>query len=228
MIAPDRLAGLPALEGAPQGVLTALAAIATEVRFGPGQTLFLEGSPARGWYVILEGRVRVVRGAGGRQHVIHTESRGGTLAEVPLFGGGPHPATAIAAEPTVCALFDRPGLESAITRHPAVAFLLLRRLALRVRRLVDRLDQRSARPVQARLAAFLLGLAPGTADGSVTVGMTQLELAEELGTVREVVARELRALRRHGLIVPRGPGRYFVSDREALGRLAGSDLDRAR
>jgi CRP/FNR family transcriptional regulator len=222
MIAPDRLAGLPALEGAPEAVLTALAAIATEVRFASGQTLFLEGSPARGWYVILEGRVRVVRGSGGRQHVIHTESRGGTLAEVPLFGGGPHPATAIAAEPTVCALFDRPGLERAITRHPAVAFLLLRRLALRVRRLVDRLDQRSARPVQARLAGFLLGLASTAPDGSVAVGMTQQELAEELGTVREVVARELRALRRDGLIAPRGRGHYLLRDREALGRVAGS------
>jgi CRP/FNR family transcriptional regulator len=221
MIAPDRLAGLPALDGAPEATLTALAAIATEVRFTPGQTLFLEGSPARGWYVILEGRVRVVRGAGGRLHVIHTESRGGTLAEVPLFGGGPHPATGIAAEPTVCALFDRAGLETAITRHPAVAFLLLRRLALRVRRLVDRLDQRSARPVQARLAVFLLGLAAAP-DGGVAVGMTQSELAEELGTVREVVARELRALRRNGLIVAQGKGRYRLSDRDALGRLAGS------
>jgi DNA-binding transcriptional regulator LsrR (DeoR family) len=38
--------------------------------------------------------------------------------------------------------------------------------------------------------------------------MTQLRLAEELGTVREVVSRELRELVRAGIVESLGGGRY--------------------
>jgi CRP-like cAMP-binding protein len=220
VIATERLTQLTAFREAPVDVVTTLAAIASEVRYATGQVLFLEGSAPRGWYIVLEGRVRVVRGSDDRQHVIHTEVAGGTLAEVPLFADGPHPATAIAAEPTVCALLPRDALHRAIQYNPAVSFLLLRSLALRVRRLVDRLDQRSAQPVQARLAEYLLALRSSPRDGTISLGMTQHALAEELGTVREVVARELAALCRDGCIGARGGGRYMVLDREALRRTA--------
>ena len=46
--------------------------------------------------------------------------------------------------------------------------------------------------------------------------MTQQALAEELGTVREVVSRELRNLTRQKLIVPLGGGRYRLPDLEQL------------
>src|SRR5205814_8480546 len=66
-----------------------------------------------------------------------------------------HPATGIAAEPTRCAVFSRAAIEAAIAEAPPIAFVIARRLALRVRQLVDRLDDRSARSVQARLIEFL-------------------------------------------------------------------------
>src|SRR3954463_15698990 len=92
------LAALPLFADAPPRVVAALARRAVEVRYEPGAVLFLSGSRPRGWYVVIEGLVRVVRGSGARQHVIHTEGPGGTLGEVPLFGGETHPATGIAAE----------------------------------------------------------------------------------------------------------------------------------
>src|SRR6266550_4232170 len=207
MITVERLAGLPLLAGESREVIGALARRGIEARFEPNAVMFLAGSEPRGWYVVLEGRVRVVRGSGSRQHVVHTETRGGTLGEVPLFGGGTHPATGIAAEPTLCALFSRAALESAIGEAPAIAFLIARRLASRVRQLVDRLDERSARSVQSRLIEFLL-TRPTNRSASISLGMTQQALAEELGTVREVVSREIRVLTRRGLLEALGGGRY--------------------
>jgi DNA-binding transcriptional regulator LsrR (DeoR family) len=52
------------------------------------------------------------------------------------------------------------------------------------------------------------------------MGMTQRKVAEELGTVREVVSRELQSLAREGLIAPRGGGRYEIRDAEALRSLS--------
>lgn len=215
-LAPNELAELPIFAGVQPAVIRALAARATEVRFAPNEVVFLTGSKPRGWFIILEGEVRVVRGSRGRQHVVHTEKVGGTLAEVPLVEGGTHPATAIATTPTRCALFTREALETAIAQYPTIAFLIAGRLADRVRRLVDRLDERSAHSVDARLADFLMTRPQPPRTSSISLGMTQQALAEELGTVREVVARKLRDLCRRGLLERVAGGRYRIPDRAAL------------
>jgi CRP-like cAMP-binding protein len=219
-ISPDELSTLPLFDGASPRAVSALAKRAVEVTYAPGVVLFLAGSVPRGWYIVLDGFVRVVRGQGTRQHVIHTERRGGTLGEVPLFGGETHPATGIAAEPTRCAVFDKPSLESAIAECPEIGFLINRRLALRVKRLVERLDERS-RSVRCRLAEFLLErLAQSHTPPRVSLGMTQQALAEELGTVREVAARELKFLVADDVLRSLGGGRYEVLDADSLRRVA--------
>jgi CRP-like cAMP-binding protein len=225
-VEPTTLAGLPLFANASPEMVAALARRAVAVRFAADEVIFLTGSPLRGWFIVLEGTVRVVRGSRDRQHVIHSESAGGTLAEVPLVEGGTHPATAIAATPTRCALVTRSALEAAIAEQPQLAFILASRLAARVRLLVDRLDERSASNLDARLIEFLLRRPEDRPTGTVALGMTQQALAEELGTVREVVARELRRLCRRGLIERIGAGQYRIPDRRALGSQASNGADR--
>jgi len=220
-VAPEALAALPLFRDASADVVRALAARGIEVSYPANAIMFLTGSQPRGWFVIIEGKVRVVRGSGSRQHVIHTEGRGGTLGEVPLFTQRTHPATGIAAEPTRCVLFDRLSLEAAIAEAPAIAFLLASRLALRTEHLVERLHERSATNVQTRVIEFLLSRTPARGANTISLGMTQQALAEDLGTVREVVARELRALVKREWIESLGGGRYRLLDTKAL-RSAGS------
>ena len=225
MIDSGRLAKLPLFETTPPAALAAIALHATERAFATDEVLFSEGSPSKGLYVVLEGRVRVVRTGDGRQHVVHTETAGGTLGEVPLFDGRTYPATAIAAEPTRCLALDRDAIRRAIAASPDVALMFLSRLAQRVRTLVDRLDERSALSVNARLAEFLLSRPRRVDSTIVSLGMTQTELAEELGTVREVVVRSLRELASRGLITARGKGRYEVLDLAGLQALSrGTDI----
>jgi CRP-like cAMP-binding protein len=212
----SELRSLPLFSDTPPPLVSALAMRGTEVRFAANEVVFLTGSKPRGWFIVLDGEVRVVRGSRGRQHVVHTEGVGGTLAEVPLVEGGTHPATAIATTTTRCALFTRDALESAIAEHPRIAFLLSRRLAARVRRLVDRLDERSAHSVDARLVDFLVTRPRPARASSISLGMTQQALAEELGTVREVVARKLRRLCHLGLLERAGAGRYRIPNRQTL------------
>jgi CRP-like cAMP-binding protein len=141
-----------------------------------------------------------------------------------LFTGATHPATGIAAAPTVCALFDKTSLESAIIECPEIGFVINRRLALRVERLVARLDERS-RSVRSRLAEFLLDRLDESNTGNrVSVGMTQHALAEELGTVREVVSREIRRLIKEGAISSLGGGRYSLASRDSLRLIATDDV----
>lgn len=211
MINPDDLARLKLFSETPESALSSLAALGLELSLPGDAVVFVTGSVPRGWYVVLEGQVRVVRLSGNRQHVVHTEGPGGTLGEVPVFADGTHPATGITSEPTRLALWSKAALERAIAEHPDVAMLLLRRLAMRVRGLVERLDDRSLLSVNERLADFMRerqALRPGA---SFTLGMTQQQLAEELGTAREVVSRELKRLRDDGVISAVGSGRFRIS-----------------
>jgi CRP/FNR family transcriptional regulator len=226
LISKSALAPLALFERADPCVVDVLARRGIEVRFATDTVLFLAGSKPRGWFIVLEGLVRVVRGGGNRQHVIHTEGPGGTLGEVPVFTDGVHPATGIAAEPTRCALFDRATLTAAIDECPAIAFILIQRLALRVESLVTRLDARSASSVRARLIDFLLARHDASASASFSIGMTQQGLAEELGTVREIVVRELRKLKQERLVVQLQRGRLEIRDVEALRRARQADSSR--
>lgn len=185
-------------------------------RFATGDVLFRAGEEAAGLMVVLEGKVRVVRTSGDRAQVVHVERAGGTLGEVPTFAGGGYPATAVADEPTECVVIAREVLAAAVKSSPDAAFVLLERLARRVRELVQRLDRSSLRPVSARLAEFLVARAAARGRHVIAIGMTQRQLAEELGTVREVVVRELHALRTAGILKSLGGGRFEIVNDRAL------------
>lgn len=206
-----------------------LATGSTLRHFTKDEVLWTAGSEPRGLFVILEGSVRVVRETAGRHSVIHTEGPNGTLGEVPLFEGTTLPATAIASEATECVCITAAALDAAIQADTGVARIFLGRLASRVRGLVDRVERLSAHSVRRRLAAFLLerdqlaGGGDGGGGGDFSLGRSQAAVAEELGTVREVLVRSLRELRESGLIDSAGRGRWSVADRDALTSLAVDD-----
>lgn len=224
MIDPSLLRGLQLFDGISPAAQAEIAARAVERSYGADESIFSEGDPARGMYVVTQGRVRVVREGAGRRHVLHEEGPGGTLGEVPLFEGGGYPATAIAAEETTACLFiGRDAIAAAMRADPQLSWRFLARLAARVRTLVERLDGLTARSVPQRLARLLLARdeAAGANGKSVTLGGTQQRIAEELGTVREVVVRALRTLCTTGAVQSLGGGRYRIRDATKLRELAG-------
>lgn len=189
-------------------------------RFAEGEVIWRAGTAARGLFVLLEGRVRVVRVNGGRQHVVHTETRGATMGEVPLFSGGTYPATAIADAPALFLVLDRSAVEAAMAEDPRLALALLERLARRVRTLIGRLDAYAAQTVKSRLAERIVARQQEGSEGPVTLGATQADVAEEIGTVREVVVKTLRELCTAGVLRRAGRARWEVLDGEALRRVA--------
>ena len=187
--------------------------------YATGAALFRAGSIPPGVFVVVTGRVRVTRARDGRQYVVHSEGPGGTLAELPFFEQGPVPATAVALEPTRCLILTRAALREIMRDDPGVAWLFLQRLSGRVRSLLEKLDQASTQSVRARLAGYLLARATAERAGDFSLGMTQAQLAEELGTVREVLVRSLAQLRKAGAISSAARGRYRVANLAALREL---------
>jgi CRP/FNR family transcriptional regulator, dissimilatory nitrate respiration regulator len=222
VVDPSDLRRLPLFAGISDPACRELAARSTTRTYAAGETLFVARTSARGLFVVVEGRVRVVRDVSGRRHVLHEEGPGGTLGEVPLFEDGGYPATAVTAEPTTCIVVGRDAVAAAMRADPDLAWRFLARLASRVRVLVERLDRLTARSVPQRLASLLVArYSTAGAGGALTLGGTQQQVAEELGTVREVVARAIRMLCTSGAIESLGGGCYRVRDVRRLRDLAG-------
>jgi CRP-like cAMP-binding protein len=190
------------------------------VRSVPVRTrLFRRGEPCEGLFVVVRGRVRVYRAnRDGKEQVLHDQGPGQPLAEVPLFDGGPYPASARAEEDTRLLFLPRGAFEELYRTEPEVADAVVRELGRRLRRAVGLIEKISLRSVPARVALTLLEIAgaegrdPGE---SFELGRSQAALAEELATTRESVARALRSLREEGLIVQAGR-RIRIPDAAAL------------
>jgi CRP-like cAMP-binding protein len=230
---PTRPAALPAdlaalAERLPAPLLALAARDGRRLALERGARLFVAGEAVRGLHVVVSGGVRVVRESVERAVVVHHEGPGGLLGEVALFTDGVYPGSAVATEPTALRLVPADAVRRALAAEPAIAELLLRRLARRAREVIERLDRVAHLTVVRRVALHLLARAAaapahGRAAGPpvVSLGMTQAALAEELGTVKPIVVRELGTLRRLGLVEAVGAGRYRVRDVAGLRALAG-------
>ena len=176
---------------------------------GRGTILFRKDEPCRGMYVVVEGSVRVYRAnREGREQVLHVLEPGHPLAEVPLFDRGPYPASARAEEDVRLLFLPIDDFEHLYRTNPEIADAVIRELGRRLRRMVGLVEKISLRDVGARVAMTVMEHAEragALANGkSFTLSRTQAELASELATTRESVARALGRLKREGAIGVRG------------------------
>jgi len=221
MVDQSLLRSLPLFASLEAATLEKLARQSTEQRLEAGEVLYLAGTETSALNVVVSGRVRVVRAHRGRQVLVHEEGPGGALGEVPLFAGGPYPATAIASEPTHCLQISLDAIRTAVHTEPDLAFVFLRRLALRLRGVVGQLDRFAVQSIETRLAELLLTRqAVAGQDRPFLLGKTQTMVAEELGTVREVLVRALKRFRELGLVEAKGRGYYTVEDAARLHEMA--------
>ena len=92
----------------------------TELRsYDPGQMLFAEGDPCPGMYMVASGRVRIFKTSpGGREQVLAVEGAPNSIAELPVFDGGPYPASVQAVEPSRLLCVSRRDFRALCVRHP--------------------------------------------------------------------------------------------------------------
>jgi CRP-like cAMP-binding protein len=104
-------------------------------RFEPDERIFVQDDEGRSMYVVRSGKVAIL--AGGA--VLETIGPDGTFGEMALIDGSPRSATAIAREPTEVAVIDESAFLYLVERNPGFALDLLRRLAVRLRRMNESL-----------------------------------------------------------------------------------------
>jgi CRP-like cAMP-binding protein len=201
--------------------IAAFAERAVVRRFSAGDLLFSEGEPCAGLYVVSAGRVRIFKtSAAGREQVLTIEGPGNSVAELPVFDGGPYPASASAADEAQVLFVSRNDFRTCCLEHPEVSLKVLQVVGSRLRRLVGIIEELSFTTLRHRLISWLLREAEAhgraVSDGTVfELGMTHQELAAHIGTVRELVSRNLARLQAQGLIHIQGR-EITLLDREGL------------
>jgi CRP/FNR family cyclic AMP-dependent transcriptional regulator len=198
----------------------ALAQRAIERRFDAGEMLFWEGEPCTGIFVLVQGSAKIFKTSpGGREMMLALETAPSTVAELPLFDGGPYPASVRAVQPVTALFINKNDFQQVCRQYPEVALKVLAVVGKRLRQLVMLVESMTFGSVTQRLARLLLEASKEAGADAFDLTTTHQELASRLGTVREVVSRNLARFKAQGLVTVQGH-RVEIEDREGLAREA--------
>lgn len=186
--------------------LASLAAITVRRSFAKGETLFSEGDEATGFYLLVEGHLKLCRvSPDGREKVLHFVRPGETFAEAAFFGDGRYPAESRALGAGEALFLPRQGFMNLMEKNPQFALNLVVSLSLSLRRFARQIEELTFADVASRLASFLVKRAAekSTSYNGITyleLGIKKGELAAQLGTANETVSRTFRKLKEEGVI----------------------------
>ena len=190
--------------------LELLAARAYPRGYQPGEIIFSEGDPCEGLFIVASGSVKIFNtSANGREQVLHIERAGHSLAELPVFDGGPYPASTAAIDRCTLLFISKKEFRALCLERPEVSLKVLKSVSARLRTLVAMIEELSFTTVRQRLISWLLQEARNTGQATpqgteFTLRINNQELAFQIGTVRELVSRNLSHLQAEGILKTRG------------------------
>lgn len=168
--------------------------------FSAGETIFIEGAPSDGLWIVDEGRVKIYKlHPEGGEHILHLRGPGQTFNDISALDGGGNPANAAALSPEVSLwLIPTPVITRIITENAQIALNVIRLLAVRVRTLVGQIEDLALYSVIVRLSRFLLKQAE---DPSLSgPGITRTAIAAHINTTPQTISNVLHTLEEAGAI----------------------------
>ena len=207
--------------GCQRADLVEVAALSGFHRIARRRRLYSCGDPVSGIYIIADGRVRVVRGAGEtRSLTVAYRGPGDVLAEIAITQRSRHLDTATALDTVDVVQVPPRCIEQLLGQNPGLARRLIE---LMVERRLDaerRIESLLLRTVESRVAEFLLDAAnrygvPDSRGVLIGIKYTHQEIADFVGSTRETVTLTLGELKRRNLVLF-DHRRIVVRDAEAL------------
>jgi CRP/FNR family transcriptional regulator len=237
------IADTPLFNGLAEADLAQVRAIAVDRFYGRGETIFLEGDPGEGFYIVAAGKVKIFKvSLEGKEQILHIYGPGNPFGEVPVFSGDNFPANAVTLAKSHLLFFSRSGFARLITANPSLSMNMLAVLSMRLREFTVQIENLSLKEVPGRLASYLLYLAEEQAAETAAGQSGQLpeqihlpeqillpeqihlpiskgQLASLLGTIPETLSRILAKLSGQEMIQVKG-NQIEIKDRGLLEELA--------
>jgi CRP/FNR family transcriptional regulator len=202
-----------------------LAAVTQVREFDKGALLFSEGDPSDLFYTIITGRVKVFKmTARGTDVILEIFGPGDPVGAVAVYESRAYPASAMALEPTVCALIPREAYFGLLESHPTMVRGLLLGLTHRLVELTNRLTELSGGRIEARFARLFLKLADDTGKPHpegvfIAMPLSRQELADMVGTTIETSIRIMSRWGKQKIVRTEKDG-FVLLDRNALESLS--------
>lgn len=166
------------------------------VRVPAGTLMFDAGSPCAGLPLVLEGSIRVTKRSDGGREIGLYRVIPGELCLISLsclLGGDDYPATGIAVEPVRLAALPRPQFTRLVEGHAPFREMVFHLYAERLAGLMQLVEEVAFRHLDERLAAWLVEQGPH-------IRLSHQGIAQELGSVREIVSRLLKQFEVQGWV----------------------------
>ncbi|MFZ4534713.1 Crp/Fnr family transcriptional regulator [Propionivibrio sp.] len=216
-ISPDKLLALyPALGSLNHDQISALCQPEASLNIPEGTELFTERQACRGLPLLISGTIKVVKNtAFGREMLLYRVEPGGScvITSSCLLGHTAYTARGIAETPLRMLILPSAQFEQLIAGNAPFRDFVFHLLANRIAELMLLVEEVAFHRLDQRLAKLLL-------NKPEPIQATHQALADELGSVREIVSRLLKGFAAQGL-VSLGRERISLLDREGLKQLAG-------
>lgn len=222
----DVLACVEPFIAARPGELELLGRTAQRLRKTAGSVLVSEGQAPDGLYIVLRGRVNLLRAAdGGRDLILAALGPGEVFGEACAFGNVMNSTTAVAAVQSELLRIPPEALVDHLRREPETVLRLMRLQGDKLREVEAVASGLALCDVEERLRRTLARLVrrqgrrgPASTGWILAPVPTQSELARMVGSCRETVSRTLSAMARSGLVS--GSGRRMILDERIVNEAA--------
>ena len=221
----DLLRRCPLFAGLREEDLKRVRTIASLRRVGKKEILFGDGEEARGFYVILSGKIKLYKiSSEGKEQILHVVSAPDAFAEAALFLEGTYPAFAEALSDAQLLFFPKRDFVHLIERNPQLSINIIVSLSHFLKKFASLIEELSLKEVSSRIAKYLIDLSlklsrEGKNPKEVELDLSKTQLASRLGTISETLSRTLAKMKARGIIDVR-KNRILILDRESLEELA--------
>lgn len=162
--------------------------------------LYHEGESSNKLYFVIEGWFKAEKiSRDGRQQTLRFIGPGEMINELAVFSNESNAVTVVAMEDSLIFYLMKRDVEAWLQSHPKFSKAVIESLAKRIQHLLDHVEDLSLHTVEERLARFLLAESTGDV-WERQLWITQSEIAARLGTVLDVVNRNLQKLVKDGVI----------------------------
>jgi CRP-like cAMP-binding protein len=215
----------PLFAGLKEEDLKKIRAIASLKRVGKKEVLFSEGEEAKGFYVILSGKVKLYKiSPEGKEQILHVVSAPDAFAEAALFLEGNYPAFAEALSDGQLLFFPKRDFIQLIGRNPQLSINMIISLSHFLRKFASLIEELSLKEVSSRIAKYLIDLSlklskEGKSPQEVELDLSKTQLASKLGTISETLSRTLAKMKAKGIIDVK-KNKILIINREMLEKLA--------
>ena len=195
----------------PQALLDAMGQYGGTRRFAANAILISEGDAGDSLYILLSGRVKVFSSAdNGREIILGEIGPGQYFGELSL-AGEVRSASVMTLEPTVCCVVAGSQLRQFLAEQPDFALHLTHKLMHMVRRLTEQVKSLALQDVYGRVVRLLTELSEPDGDERVVrQKLTQQDIADRVGSSREMVNRVMKELTTGGYVALRGDKQLVI------------------